>query len=57
MPWLLSGKTITVVKESIQKTSNGQFYNCYSWKRGRSGPCFDTTRPALLCKSDYCYAN
>ena len=42
----LLGKAITFVMESNQKTSNGPFYNCYSWKRGRSGPCL--TQPFLL---------
>ena len=27
------------------------------WKRGWSWPCFDTTLPALLCKSCFSYAN
>ena len=31
--------------------------NCsYTWKRGLSWPCFDTTLPALLCKSCCSYA-
>ena len=32
------------------------FYS-YSWKRGWSWPCFNTTLLALLCKSCCCYAN
>ena len=36
-------------------TLNSPFYS-YSWKRGWSSPCFDTTLLALLCKS-FCYAN
>ena len=29
----------------------------YWWKRGWSWPCFNTTLPALLCKSCYSYAD
>ena len=36
---------------------NRPFYN-YGWKRGWSGPCFDTTISAfLICKSCFFYSN
>ena len=41
---------------TLATLANGPLYS-YRWKRGRSWPYFDTTLPALLCKSCCSYAN
>ena len=38
------------------KITHSPFYS-YRWKQGWSWPFFDTTLPALLCKSCHSYAN
>ena len=43
--------------ESGLSCSNPSTINSYRWKRGWSWRCFDTTLPALLCKSCCSYDN
>ena len=47
---------IEVSSNKMHECKNSPFYSC-RWKRGWSWPCFDTTLPALLCKSCLSYAN